>query len=182
MLKLKLITPPAVEPVTAEEAKGQLRIDDDDTTFDTQLDVLIHAARQWCEEYQNRAYITQEWELALDRWPCGRYIRLPRPPLIEVESITVTNSDGIDTPYSDYTVDDYSEPARIIGMWPHSKLAETNGIVIRYEAGYGESPDEVPKKIRQAIMLLALHWFENGMCEPPPAVLWLLAQDRVIPI
>ena len=75
---LQLVTPPAAEPVSLSEAKEHSRItgtDEDDliTTF-------IEAAREYCEEYQNRAYITQTWDLSLDEFPDSPY-SLPKPPL-----------------------------------------------------------------------------------------------------
>ena len=181
-VKLRLKTLPDAEAVDLADVKAQLRIDEDDTSYDAQLNILLPAARQWCENYQNRAYITQTWELALDKWPCERYIRLPRPPLIEVVSVTVTDDEGSESPFLDYTLDTYSEPARIIGEWPKGRLADTNGIVIEYTAGYGSNASDVPENIRQAIILLTVHWFENGQCDPPPAVKWLLGQDRVVPV
>lgn len=45
------------------------------------LSAIITAARQYCEDLQNRAYITQVWELWLDRWPGKDYIEIPLPPL-----------------------------------------------------------------------------------------------------
>jgi hypothetical protein len=54
---------------------------DSDTTEDTELDILIESARQYCEDFQNRAYINQVWELWLDKWPDRDYIQIPKPPL-----------------------------------------------------------------------------------------------------
>jgi len=54
---------------------------DSDTTEDTELDILIESARQYCEDFQNRAYINQTWELWLDEWPDRDYIEIPKPPL-----------------------------------------------------------------------------------------------------
>lgn len=182
MLKLRLKTPPAAEAVDLADVKEQLRIDADDMSYDAQLNILLPAARQWCENYQNRAYITQTWELALDRWPREGCVKLPRPPLQHVEAVIITDREGNALVWSDYSIDNYSEPAEIVGKLPSIKLADTNGIVIEYVAGYGDGPNDVPENVRQAIILLVMHWFENGMCDPPPAVKWLLSQDRVIPI
>jgi len=59
-----LKTPPAIEPVTLEELKDHLRIDSADE--DAVLTGLLAAAREWCEGFQNRAYITQTLQLWLD--------------------------------------------------------------------------------------------------------------------
>jgi len=187
MAGLKVITPPASEPVTLDDIKPQLRIELDDTDYDDILSPLIPAARQWCEEYQNRAYITQTLELALDVWPCRDYIELPRPDLQGVTSIAYTDDEGVTITWasSNYLVDDYAFVARVVRRkgvgWPSICLATVNGIKVRYVAGYGGA-DDVPERIKQAIKLLVIHWYENGMCDPPPAVLSLLSLDRVVPV
>ena len=50
---------------------------------DDELNILIAAARLDCEEFQNRSYITQTWELWLDKFPDKDFIKLPRPPIRE---------------------------------------------------------------------------------------------------
>ena len=50
---------------------------------DTLLNSLITVARQYCEAFQARAYITQTWELWLDKFPGKDHIAIPLPPLQE---------------------------------------------------------------------------------------------------
>jgi hypothetical protein len=66
-VRLKLITPPSVEPVTAAEAKLHARVDitDDDALFAS----LITAARRYCETALKSALVTQTWTLYLDGFP-----------------------------------------------------------------------------------------------------------------
>lgn len=196
MLKIKLISPPPIEPITVQQVKRQLRFDDDDTSPDDDIAALIPSARQWCEQYQNRAYITQTWRRMLDNWPnecvddrvwTGAYhIKLPRPPLQMVESFTYTDSSGATVTWepSNYIVDSISEPGQIVATsrWPDVKLQRVNGIAIEYKAGYGDAPEDVPEYIRQAIIILTAYWWENGQCEPPCAVTNLLDLDRVVPV
>lgn len=180
--------PPILEPVTLNQVKSQLKFDLSDDSPDDDINDLIPAAREWCEEYQNRAYITQTLELALDSWPCVNAIILPRPPLQSVISIEYTDNAGVTTTWSDsnYVVDDYSEPAKLVKaygkLWPSVSLDVTNGIVIQYTLGYGLNPEDVPARIRQAIILLVAFWFENGVCDPPQGIKSLLALDRVVPL
>lgn len=185
MAGLKVIVPPAVEPVTPAEVLQQLRLEPDDESLDPNL---VIAAREWCEDHQNRAYITQTLELALDRWPCSCEIEIPRPKLQSVTSLIYTDKDGAATTWapSNYSVDDYSFVGRLVKAhgvsWPSVCLAVVNGVKVRYIAGYGDTADTVPTKIKQAITILTMHWYEHGMCDPPPAVLSLLSQDRVVPV
>ncbi|QYR20805.1 phage head-tail connector protein [Paenibacillus sp. sptzw28] len=188
MAGIKVITQPAVEPVSLGDVKTQLRYDVDDTSPDAILTPLITAAREWSEGYLNRALITQTLELALDEWPCENAIELPRPLLQSVTSLTYTDSDGATTTWdaANYIVDDYSFVGRVVKKWgiawPSVQLAVANGIKVRFVAGYGNDATAVPLKIRQAIILLVMHWFENGMCDAPAAVVSLLSQERWYPV
>ena len=177
-----------MEPVTLEQVKTQLKIDPSDDAYDDQIEPLITAAREWCEGYQNRAYITQTFELALDHWPHQSNIRLPRPPLQSISSVSYTDSEDVTEAWdaANYRVDDYSEPGRLVALsgavWPSVSLSSTNPIRIRYVGGYGDSPNDIPAKIKQAVLMLVCYWFENGYCDPPQAVKSLLSLDRVVPL
>jgi uncharacterized phiE125 gp8 family phage protein len=161
----------------------QLKLEEDELTVDQKNDLnsLISAAREWCEEYQNRAYISQEFEIALDCFP-AEAIRLPRPPLINVETVKYLGADdALHTLTNGYTVDDYSQPARVyIANKPSDSKSSVNSLRVRYKAGYGTTASNVPEKVKQAIMILTVHWYLNGRCEPPEAVKYLLAGERVV--
>lgn len=66
---LTLTTPPAVEPVSIDEAKRHLRIDDDVYDDDDLVSALIAAARSYVEEVCGRSLLTQTWRLALPGFP-----------------------------------------------------------------------------------------------------------------
>jgi uncharacterized phiE125 gp8 family phage protein len=187
---LKVITQPIVEPVSLEELKQQLRIEADDTSLDDTLLPLIKASREWCEGFQNRAYITQTLELALDSWPTGA-IELPRPPYQSMVSVSYTNEDNVTTIWSsaNYVVDDYAFVPRWLKKrnvnFPSDVLADVNAIKIRYVVGSapidGEAA-EVPEHVKQAIILYAMAMFDSPGCNPPEAVKTLLWLDRVVPL
>lgn len=46
----------------------------DDSSADSLISALIVAAREYCENFQNRVYVTQTWELTLDDFPTSNYI------------------------------------------------------------------------------------------------------------
>lgn len=185
-LKFKVIMPPVGEPVTLSDIKAQLQIDVSDTIYDDQINALIPAAREWCEQYQNRAYLTQTIELAQDHWPCNDEIRLPRPPLQSVSTLAYTTVGGTASTVStsEYLVDTFSEPGYLVAKecWPTDCLQAANAVRVIYVTGYGTASSDVPVTIRQAIILLVAHWFNNGLCDPPNAVLALLNLERVIPV
>ena len=148
---LKLISAPAVEPLTVLEAKEFLRVDGSDE--DAQIGLLIVTAREFCEAPgTNRAFITQIWELSFDNFP-DMPLKLPRPPLQSVESIAIKDKDGVITTLdpSDYVVDSDSEPGRIAfaagKSLPSVELWPLSAVKIRFKAGYGDTADKVPEKI-----------------------------------
>jgi uncharacterized phiE125 gp8 family phage protein len=195
-MNLKLFTPPAVEPVSLADIVAHLRIDSSDE--DSLLLSMIEAARDYCENYQNRAYITQTWELALDTFPSVNEITLPRPLLQSAPTApTVKYYDTVDVEATmaaaDYMVDNYAEPGRIVlkygKTWPSTILRPANGVIIKYVAGYGATAATVPERIIQAIKLLVGHMYENRestdikeLKEIPFAVHSLLGLDRIWPL
>lgn len=161
-MALVLKTPPATEPISLQEAKLYLRVDANDE--DTLIAGLITVAREYVERITGRALITQTWQQVLDRFPS--VFALPKPPLRAVVSIAYKTEDGLThvIPATDYVVDAASEPARIVpapGLaWPSDTLYPVGGVVVEFEAGYGDAAD-VPIPIKQAILLLVGHFYEH---------------------
>lgn len=181
-IALKLKIPPTIEPVSLADAKLHLRVDTDNE--DNYIQSLITAARQYCEEFQNRAYITQTWELWFDAFPPQPWIRLPRPPL-QADGLQVEYFDTNDVRYifTNYFIDSVSQPGYISlkegASWP-SNTRSINGVCITFKAGYGDSADKVPETIKQAIKLLIGHFYEHRDIDTPAprAILSLLWIDR----
>ncbi len=138
---IKQLTAPPVEPVSLEEVKLHCRIDVDDD--DTLINMLITTAREYCETVTGRVFVEREMMLNLDRWPRSRAIRLPRPPVISVDSVKYINDAKTTVTLVEdvyYHVDTVGEPAAIIlpnsVTWPSATLYALNPIQISYTAGY----------------------------------------------
>lgn len=159
-----VVTGPAVEPVSVEEARDHLRLDSLEEAG--WLRRTIAAARRHVEVFTGRALITQTLEVARDTWP-GRVVMLPRPPLQAVTWIKYYDETGVETTVSaaNYVADTRPTPGRVVlklGVeWPGTGLREANGFVVRYTAGYGAGGEDVPAEIRSAILMLVGHWYEN---------------------
>lgn len=175
-----------VEPVSTAELAMQLRVDSNDE--DTLLADLIGAAREKFEEDTRRVYITRNFMLYLDQFPYwgqldrqslertsqavgvfyGGGIFLRKAPVSSVTSIQYVDAAGttqsLATDGSAYVTDLVSEPARIYpaygAFWPITRW-QNNAIRITFAAGYGATSTTVPKRARQAIRLLAAHWYWN---------------------
>lgn len=193
MAGLKLITAAAAEPVTATEVKATTGLVTADG-MDTVIANRIIEARQWVEEYLQRALISQTWELALDEFDEDE-IELPMPPTASVTSIKYQDTDNAEQTLSTayYTLNDYVRAAPAVVVlnhdyaWP-STYVVVNAVKVRYVAGYGASGSYVPGPIKEAIMLIVGHWMrfqpaiEAGISitRIPLAALDLLAPYRVL--
>jgi uncharacterized phiE125 gp8 family phage protein len=137
------------------------------TADDTYVSSLITTAREICEEYQSRAYITRTYELTLDAFPCEDYLDLPMPPALTITSIVSTLADGTSETWSatEYQLDASGFVGRLAPAygysWPSHVLRELAGIKITYTAGYGATAAATPNRIKHAIMMLVGELYEN---------------------
>ena len=128
---------PTAEPLCLNEAKLALRVDG--TGDDEFITAMIRSARQWCETYENQAYMMRTSIVYLDAFP--EVIRLPMPPLISVPSIRYVdvNGDTQTVTSTVYTVDTDSIPGRIYlaynQSWPAVR-AIPKAITVTFRHGY----------------------------------------------
>ena len=183
-MPLQLITPPAIEPVTLEEAKAHLKIDTTDD--DTLITALIAAARARAEWHTGRAFLTQSWVLWLDCWPERNCVEIPLPPSQAVTQLTTYAVDDTATVLdaSLYQVDAASAPARVTLKSPAlaANARALNAIAIAFDAGYGDHASDVPQAIRTAILEIVADLHANrgdASLDPPQAALALLAPYRI---
>lgn len=171
---LTLVTGPTLDPIAIAEVKAHSRITTSDE--DGLIAGYILAARHYAETFLNRALVTQTWDLTLDyEWPwtldadTDRHVQLievPKAPLQSVISITYIDESGVtQTLASDqYLVDATAFVGRITPaydvVWPCVR-DQLKAITVRFIAGYGDSPSSIPETVRQAMLLLIAHWYEN---------------------
>ena len=181
-------SPPAIEPLTLDETKTFLRVDQ--SSDDNLISSLITAARMFCEGYTGRSLITRSYSLYLDRWPGARLIRpfdserrhlypvadaivLPYPPLLSVTQINIYAADNSSCAFNaaNYFVD--TAGARLVlneGVVPPLPLRVINGIEVQYTAGYGATEDDVSALLRQGILQLIGYLYENRGDTPAEAL------------
>ena len=206
MSGLKIVTGPAVTPVSRTEARNHLRLDDD--VDDSLVRAYIQAATDWAENYTGRFLVSRTCQMMLDGarelesplWEGMRtgpsnvayldHIELAAAPVISVESIKYYSDD--DTQYtwaaSNYFVDTFSEPAKVVlrdgGTYP-TDLRAANGLEINFTAGYGSNPSAVPEAIKVSILQYIAFLYEHrgdneaGM-QSPPVLRALLDPYRVL--
>lgn len=198
-MPLYLIEGPNNDDVlTVADAKLHMRVDfpDDDELIESYIATAISNI-DGRDGWLGRAIGNQTWELRLAVF-CGNEIKLPLPPLIEVESVTYYDtSDALQTlspeDYEVVGVGGFGK-ARVVlksgRSWPGlAKRAEN--VLVRFRAGYvsdGSPPvSAVPAPILTAIKRQVATMYENReaivinatVAKLPGAVDGLLAPLRV---
>lgn len=184
---VSIVSPPAVEPVTVDQARLHCRIDtvDDDDI----LAIYIQAAREWAEMYLNRALITQTLTVAMAHsrphagWPYlgltaplfvlplwftwnlvqRGNIELPRSPAQSVVSVAVGTWGQPDVTLvagTDYDVDLTMQPGRLF-VRPQTTSWPQDHVAITFTAGYGDTAAALPASIVNAILLIVAFLYEN---------------------
>jgi uncharacterized phiE125 gp8 family phage protein len=153
--------PQAAEPLSTEEAKAQLGLTTD--IDDPLIAGLIIAAREYAENYTGLVLTAREVVEMSDRF--GRWNDLSSWPVREITSIEYLDEAGtaqtIDA--SGYVAALLRRPVRIsasVGAtWPTTAHL-FGAVTITVQAGYA-SPDLVPQSVKQAMLLLIRHWYDN---------------------
>lgn len=153
------VVPPALEPVTVAEVQAHLRLDSAED--DAWLMSAIRTVRQQCEDHTGRKLVTQTWDVYMDRFPAGRGFTLPRDlsPVQSVAEIgyTPAGASELIVTSSDYVVDAYSVPARVVlksgASWPADELTVINGVRVQVVCGYGDDGHLVPAQLRHGMLL-----------------------------
>lgn len=166
---------PATEPITTADAKEHLRLST--STEDDYVDALIAAARSYCEGYTRRSFVTRTLAATFAAWPTkSDPWMLPSPPFGSLTSLAYVDADGntqstLTLPaflrgYQQDGIQHYcSSGTMSSGSGPFDRIPALQPcnpapITVTYTAGYGAAA-AVPKCIRQAMLLLIDHHFQN---------------------
>jgi uncharacterized phiE125 gp8 family phage protein len=152
------ITDATTEPVSVAEAKLHLRVDPDATEEVVLIGALITAARQLCEGELRRTLVSTVWEMRTDAF--GDAVRLDWPRVQGIEALQYVDAAGVlrTLDPADFVLDASNDagPAWLVPAygkaWPDTR-DEINAVRVRYQAGYGDGPEDVPAAIRQWILL-----------------------------
>ena len=171
---------PTTYPVSEAELADLLRLDSyEDPTFK----FTLHTATQAVIAYTGRALLEQTYTIQFDGYPgVGtetrgldqlrtvpyRWIELPYPPLISVQSVKIVDQEGDEDviPSTDYRLDLINQPGRINFKGYFPNIGRNEFLTIEYTAGYGDKAQDVPFGIRQSILMTAAYLYEHrGDCE-----------------
>ena len=169
-MKYRITTPPSIEPVTLAEARTHLRIEPYGSPLehpdDTYISSAISVAREFCEQYLERALATQTITMVADNF--SKPLLLPNAPIQSVTDITYVDENGATQTLATtvYELDTFGNKIRLKydQVYPNTRVQE-DAVTVTYVAGYtnGESPDTypLPAPIKAAMLLIIGNQYEN---------------------
>ena len=140
-------SPPAVYPISIEEARAHLRVISTDE--DSYISSLIPAATRYCEQYQRRAYAQRDIIFINDNFVSPW--RLPLAPVSAIKTIFVGD---VTLGETDFSIDGLGR-VRIF-----SNVCAGEEVKITATCGYADIAD-TPTPVKQAILLLVGHLYSN---------------------
>ncbi len=156
-----LLTGPATEPLSLDEAKIFLRVEHN--VDDPLIAALIAAARLHVEAQAQAALITQSWRFTRDGWPCDGRLPVRPGPLQTLVAARVFDVQGhaqaLDT--QAFVPDPGASTLSFIPWALPLPGRIAAGIELDVTVGFGDAASDVPEPLRQAIRLLVAHWYEN---------------------
>jgi len=154
-----LIQPPAVEPISLQQAKAWLRVDH--AADDELIGALILAARLCVEAASRKLLVAQLWRLSMDAWPDGDIV-IPLTPLRQVNALRVYGADNVAVGVSPmtWTIDLPSQRVRVSPP-PRAPGRPFGGCEVDVVVGIGANADGVPAPLRLAVRMLVARWYER---------------------
>ena len=170
----KIKVQPAVEPVTLAEIRGHLGVSQaNDVARDSIITGRIISARQMCEAYTRRQFITQTWGGYTDIFPGQPALAIAaiiapvkrnftlRGDLQSINYIKYLDQYAVlqTLPANNYLVDTITgtvHPAFNVD-WP-TVQQQPNAVEIEYVCGYGSTAAAVPESIKDAIRFIVAQW------------------------
>jgi uncharacterized phiE125 gp8 family phage protein len=136
------------------------------TTEDPYLNTLIGVVRHTAENVTKRRLITQTVKIYLDCFPRSAWFELILPPVQSVTSLQYVDTNGVTQTLSTdaYQVSLNREIA-VIRLnegytWPDTDDV-LEGVIVTAVVGYGDARADVPAPIKQAMLLLAGHLYNQ---------------------
>lgn len=151
-----LVTSPAQEPLSVDEAKLQASITQHDDNL--LIAAYIRSAREAGQNFLNRAFFTQTWKLQLAWFDDVIWLPMaaplqstPTPPTVQYYDENGTLQ-TLATTY--YDVDTTSEPGRIVRKpnqtYPSVQSDRLRPVIITYVCGWS-TVDDIPEPIKQGM-------------------------------
>lgn len=140
---LALVTPPAILPISVEDAKAQIRETSD--AHNTRLYQAIEQATSHLQTVYQNVLVEQVWDVWFPCFPCGDFV-IPFGPVISLDEFEYTDEDGVTTAVSasvyglqskrpPYCSRVYLKPSQ---EWPTATLYSRDAVRMRLTLGWAD--------------------------------------------
>lgn len=163
-MTLSDLSPPVETPVSIADLASHLRLSSgfaDDGSEDAILDIYIRAAATAIERRTSLTLIERQVVWRLAERPC-KPVQAPTGPVSQILSASLINSAGdvATLDVSGIGLQQGAHPPRI-DLTQLPTPGDGSHLQIGLGAGYGPSPSDIPSDLRQAVLLLAAHYYEH---------------------
>jgi len=166
MSKEKTSVPVALA-LTMAEAKQALRIEEDDTSLDTMINIWVAGITAEAEAQTHRAFVNRGMRVTLDAFPDAIQLTAPTFSVEAVRYLDPAGSQQTLDP-ADYYVDRVTVPGYIVPArgkaWPATE-AHVNAVTVDCTAGYGPTAATVPDEVRLYILARLSEMFDPAARE-----------------
>lgn len=167
-------TAPATEALPVAALSEHLRLGSGfDLAHDNSAELaalagFLRAAIATIEARTGKVLLTRRFRMQLDDWRDRLGQTLPLAPVLAVERIEIDNGQGIVTelPVESWRL--LPDPQRPMilpagAMLPH--VPRAGSVVVTFVAGFGQTWDQVPADLAQAVLMLAARYYEDRSFE-----------------
>lgn len=171
--KAYTITTPNLDlPVALDGMKRNLRMDDLSHEDDT-IQAMVMSAASHIEKQYGLSLLTQTIKEYWSAFPCtaSEPMMLRIQPIQSITSVEYIDTNGLTQTWDadEWAYGGYNGTTFIIPLpgfaWP-STWATPNAVIVTYQAGFGDSPDDVPTDIGQALKFMVTDMFEKREDSP----------------
>ena len=206
---VKVITPPVASPISLEDMKKYLRVDD--AADDDLIQSFIDAATESMKQYLKRSLITETLEFSMDGFGVsdsasdhkldrlgpgvhttsypdvlgrGNEVDIPFLPIQSVTTVKTFNRSNTVSTFDSAKYELDEEGGRIYlnegEIWP-TDLRAREAVKIQYVSGYGNAGDDIPATIIQAIKAHVAAMYDcRCPCEMPDLCVRILAPYKLL--
>lgn len=163
---LQEVTPVPDTNLPLEEFKDHLRIGTafgEDTLQDKVLEGFLRAALSAIESRTAKALIARLFTLTIYEWKQTSAQDFPLAPVTSVSSVVLRDANDVDSTLaaSVYRLrGDAIVPQLVAASGCLPNISSGGSAIVTFVAGYG-GWSEVPADLKQAVMLLAAHYYEH---------------------
>lgn len=164
MLIEQTTVPDAALPVDA--FKAHLRLGSgfgQDDVQDPVVTSFLRAAIAAVEARTAKALIARDFGLTLDFWRHVSAQTLPMSPVNEILSVTMRDRDGSETTMDAelfWLEQSLQRPRLRSSGATLPRIPRIGTVRVAFRAGFGDAWEDVPADLRQAVMMLAAHYYE----------------------